>query len=218
MALKSFKEMRKVDISKYVKQRDGNDYLPWAVCLSLLYENGAEYVDFEPLVNENGSSLFKSDQSFTDKTGNTNSCYEVAVKITIDDKVFIQREPVMNGSSPVKDNSMSQQRVGNAQKRTFVKGVAIHTGLGFDLWLGDADDIVQNDDDPSKHSLKVIRERILEKVTTLMKLGYTDEEIASNFNNSTVEEMRAIMSYFATLQKYEKSLNDMLRAAQNDSK
>lgn len=210
MALKSFNEMRKVDISKYVKQRDGNDYLPWAICLALLYENGAEYVDFEPLVNENGSSLFKSDQVFTDKNGITNSCYEVAVKITIDDKVFIQREPLMNGSNPVKDNSMTQQRVGNAQKRTFVKGVAIHTGLGFDLWLGDADDIIQTEDDLSKHSLKAIRERVLEKVTTLMKLGYTDEEIAKNFNNSTVEEMRAIMSYFATLQKYEKSLNELL--------
>ena len=43
--------------------------------------------------------------------------------------------PVMNGSNPVKDNSMSQQRVWNSMCRAFVKCVAIHTGLGFDLWL-----------------------------------------------------------------------------------
>ena len=41
----------------------------------------------------------------------------------------------MNGSNPVKDNSMSQQRVWNSMCRSFVKCVAIHTGLGFDLWL-----------------------------------------------------------------------------------
>ena len=35
----------------------------------------------------------------------------------------------------VKDNSMSQQRVWNSMCRAFVKCVAIHTGLGFDLWL-----------------------------------------------------------------------------------
>lgn len=210
MALKDFKTLRNLDISKHIKQRDGADYLPWATCIDLLHENGAEKVFFEPLTNDKGSSLFMSEKVFTDKNGNTNSCYEVAVKITIDDDVFISREPVMNGSNPVKDNSLTQQRVGNAQKRAFVKGVAIHTGLGFGLWSKDISDIEDDSDDLSKHSLKAIRERVLEKVTALMKQGYTDEEIADNFNHSTVEEMRAIMSYFATLQKYEKSLNELL--------
>ena len=41
----------------------------------------------------------------------------------------------MNGGNPVRDNSMSQQRLWNCQTRLFVKGVAIMTGLGFDLWL-----------------------------------------------------------------------------------
>ena len=41
----------------------------------------------------------------------------------------------MNGSNPVKDNSMSQQRVWNSMCRAFVKCIAIHTGLGFDLWV-----------------------------------------------------------------------------------
>lgn len=51
---------------------------------------------------------------------------------TEDDK---QEFRVMNGSNPVKDNSMSQQRVWNSMCRSFVKCVAIHTGLGFNLWL-----------------------------------------------------------------------------------
>ena len=53
----------------------------------------------------------------------------------IDDQVYEMQTPVMNGANPVKDNSMSQQRVWNSMCRAFVKCVAIHTGLGFDLWL-----------------------------------------------------------------------------------
>ena len=129
MALKSFNELRKLDVSKYIKERDKAKYLPWAICVDLLHQNGAEKVYFEPLTNDKGSSLFMSDKTFTDKNGNTNNCYEVAVKVFIDDLVFVVREPLMNGANPVKDNSLSQQRVGNAQKRAFVKGVAIHTGF-----------------------------------------------------------------------------------------
>ena len=216
MALKDYNTLRNLDLKKHIKQRDGNDYLPWAVCVDLLHQNGAETVYFEPLTNEKGSSLFMSDKTFTDKNGKTNNCYEVAVRITIDDDVFISREPVLNGSNAVKDNSLDQLKVGNAQKRAFVKGVAIHTGLGFDLWIADKD-YEESEEDLTKHSLKAIKERMLEKITQLMKMGYTDEEIAENFNLS-VEEMKGVMSYFKTLNKFEKSLNNLLNKPKNDSK
>lgn len=211
--LKSFNELRNLDISKYIKKRDKADYLPWAVCIDLLHQNGAEKVYFEPLTNDKGSSLFMSEKTFTDKNGNTNNCYEVAVKITIDDDIFISREPLMNGSNPVKDNSLTQQRLGNAQKRAFVKGVAIHTGLGFGLWSNDISDIDDIADDLSKHSLKAIKERLLEKVTTLMKKGISEEDIAKH-NNMTVEEVKALFSHFASINRFERSLNTLL----NDSK
>lgn len=70
MALKSFNELRKLDVSKYIKERDKAKYLPWAVCVDLLHQNGAEKVYFEPLTNDKGSSLFMSDKTFTDKNGN----------------------------------------------------------------------------------------------------------------------------------------------------
>lgn len=213
MALKSFDELRKLDVSKYIKERDRAKYLPWAVCVDLLHQNGAEKVYFEPLTNDKGSSLFMSDKTFTDKNGNTNNCYEVAVKVFIDDLVFVVREPLMNGSNPVKDNSLSQQRVGNAQKRAFVKGVAIHTGLGFGLWSDDISDIDDASDDLSKHSLKAIKDRMLEKVTALMKKGISEEDIAKH-NNMTVEEVKGLFSYFASINRFERSLNDLL----NDSK
>lgn len=88
MAIKSWNEMRSLDISKYVKQRDKADYLPWAECLKLLYENGAEKVEILPEKSANGSSLFMSEQTFTDKNGITNRCYEVRVIVNIDDKIY----------------------------------------------------------------------------------------------------------------------------------
>lgn len=134
--LKSYNELRKVNVKPYCKKRDGIDYLNWATCIKLLHENGAEIVRWEPIPDPiTGSSLRMSNVEFKDKSGNSNRCYETRIRVTIDDHQYEMQTPVMNGSNPVKDNSMSQQRVWNSMCRAFVKCVAINTGLGFDLWL-----------------------------------------------------------------------------------
>jgi hypothetical protein len=204
--LKGFNELRKVDVSQYVDQRDNLDYLNWAKCVDLLYENGAEKVFFEPLVNENGSSLFMSEQTFTDKNGNTNRCYEVAVRITIDDDVFVMRSPLMNGSNPVKDNSLSQQRVWNAQTRCFVKGVALRTGLGFGLWS--ANDYTEEKvfDDSSKHSLRVIKERVQTIYTEKHRIKKMSASDIAKALNKTEEEIKLMFTYYDMLDKFEKDL------------
>ena len=166
MALPDFKELINFDVAPYVEKRDGIDYLNWAKCIELLYQNGANSVWFEPLCNDNGSTLFMSDQVFTDSSGNTNRNYEVRVHIKIDDLEFDMNHPVMNGKNPVKDNSLTQNRVWSAQTRAFVKGVAIKTGLGFRLWI--KDDSPQ-EEDLSKHSLAKIKLRFAEKATYLIK-------------------------------------------------
>lgn len=136
MALKSYEELRKVDVRPYCEEREGLMYLNWAKCVALLHENGAEKVSWEPIPDERtGSSLRMTDTVFTDSKGNTNKCYETRIRVIIDDNEYEMQTPVMNGSNPVKDNSMSQQRVWNSMCRAFVKCVAIHTGLGFNLWL-----------------------------------------------------------------------------------
>lgn len=136
MALKSYDELRKIDVTPYCEERDGFTYLNWAMCIDLLHKNGAEKVCWDPIENEKtGNSLRMSDVIFTDAKGNTNRCYETKIKVVIDGDEYTMQTPVMNGSNPVKDNSMSQQRVWNSMCRAFVKCVAIHTGLGFDLWL-----------------------------------------------------------------------------------
>lgn len=134
--LKSWNELCALDVKPFCKRRDGYDYLNWARCIDLLHKNGAEKVYFVPIQNEiTGGSLFESETTFKDKSGNTNRCYETRIEVHIDDDVYIMHSPVMNGTNPVKDNSMSQQRVWNSMTRSFVKCVAINTGLGFNLWL-----------------------------------------------------------------------------------
>lgn len=134
MALKSYEELIKVDVRQYCEERDGFTYLNWAKCIELLRQNGATEVYWEPIPDpQTGSSLRKTDIEFKDKNNNTNRCYETRIKVVIDDKEYEMQTPVMNGANPVKDNSMSQQRVWNSMCRAFVKCVAIH-GLNFETW------------------------------------------------------------------------------------
>ena len=205
MAIKSWNEMRKLDISKYVKKRDGADYLPWADCLKLLYDNGAEKVEILPEKSVNGSSLFMSEQTFTDKNGITNRCYEVRVVVNIDGKIHGISYPVMNGVNPVKDNSMNQNSVHKAQMRAFVKCVAINTGLGFDLWRDDSD-IESDADDLSKHSLWAVKERLQQSYTRSIKKGLSTGDIAKAVNKSE-DEVRLLFTYFDALNRFEQELN-----------
>ena len=205
MALKSWNEMRILDISKYVKKRDGADYLPWAECLKLLYENGAEKVVIIPQTTESGSSLFMSEQSFTDKHGNTNRCYEVRVAVEIDRTPYFISYPVMNGINPVRDNLMNQNAVHKAQMRAFVKCVAINTGLGFDLWRDDSD--IENDaEDLTKHSLWAIKDRMQIAYTQAIKKGMSTGDIAKAVNK-TEDEVRLLFTYFDQLNRFEQELN-----------
>ena len=215
--LKSFNELRKVDVTPFCDFREAKDdngktikvpYLNWARCKDLLHKNGAEIVYFEPCVNEKGSSLFMSDVVFTDSKGNTNRCYEVRVKITIDEFTFEAQFPLMNGSNPVKDNSLTQQRVWNAQTRAFVKGVAMRTGLGFDLWLDD-EDSKSTEDDLNKHNLKSIEERVQQTYTRLIRKGMTTNEIAQALNK-TPDEVKTIFTFFAQLDRFEQDLTRLL--------
>lgn len=195
--LKPYNELIKVDISAHIEKRDGADYLNWAKCVDLLHQNGAEKVFFTPLTAPNGSSLFCSDYIFTDSKGNTNRCYEVRIRVVIDDTEFDFQSPIMNGPNPVKDNSMSQRAVWTAQTRAFVKAVALQTGLGFKLWSqNEYNDEKDVEEDLTKHKVFKIRERIYELVTSIMKeKGLSKEEIAEKCGVS-VEEWEAIIKTY----------------------
>lgn len=205
--LKSYSELRKVDVTPYIKKRDGADYISWATVVELLHEHGAENVFYTPVYNENGSSLFMSEQTFVDKKGDTNRCYEVRIQVTVDDDTFVYSYPLLNGINPVKDSSLNQNVVFKAMARAFVKAIAIRYGLGFSLWA--KDEIENDEDDIYKHSIKAIEERVQQTYTRLIRKGMTTNDIAQALNK-TPDEVKVIFSYFPQLDRFEQDLTKLL--------
>lgn len=217
--LKSYEELRKIDVTPYCDKRkakgDNNKeievlYLNWARCIDLLHENGAEKVFFVPLTNSNGNSLFMTDVQFTDSGSNTNRCYETRIEIHIDNDVYIMHSPVMNGSNPVKDNSMSQQRIWNSMCRSFVKGVAIYTGLGFDLWLKEESEFSKAAKEEVYHDIMQVRERVFEAVTTLNKNNLSLSDIAEKLGK-TEDELKNYLNQYKILYAFENNLIHLIK-------
>lgn len=205
--LKNFAELRKVDVSPFVKKRDGADYLPWATVVDLLHEHGAEKVFFTPVYNENGSSLFMSDQEFLDKNGVANRCYEVRIEVTVDDDTFIYSYPLLNGINPVKDNSLNQNVVFKAMARAFVKAIALRYGLGFSLWSKEEID-AQDEDDIYKHSLDAIKLRLQQTYTQKLQKHMSVADIAKGVGMSE-EEVKVLFSYFEIIKRFETNLQKL---------
>lgn len=206
--IKNFAEMRKIDVTPYVKKRDGADYLPWATVVDLLHEHGAEKVFYTPVYNENGSSLFMSEQTFTDKQGIINRCYEVRIEVTVDDDSFIYSYPLLNGINPVKDNSLNQNVVFKAMARAFVKAIAIRYGLGFSLWSKEEIEDTSEGEDLSKHSLFAIKERFQQEYTRLIRKGMSTNEIAEALEMTT-DEVKLHFSFFDSLDRFEKKMQKL---------
>ena len=205
--LKSYAELRKLDVTPYVKQRDGADYLPWATVVDLLHDNGAERVFWTPIYNKDGSSLFMSEQTFTDKNGNANRCYEVRIEITVDDDVFSYGYPLLNGINPVKDNSLNQNVVYKAMTRAFVKAVALRYGLGFSLWS--ADELEQSqEEDLYKHSLDAIKLRMQQTYTQKLQKHMSVKDIADGLN-MTEDEVKVVFTFFDQLKRFEAALQKL---------
>ena len=219
--LKTYHEMRQIDVLEFCdvrkEKQNGKEieipYLNWAKCIDLLYENGAETVYFDPIKNPvTGSSLISSGIQVADSSGNTNSVYETSIHIVIDNLIFDQQGPVMNGANPVKDNSMSQQRLWNSQCRLFVKGVAIRTGLGFDLWIKNENEEqkLQKQAD-LKHDIMKVRERVFEEFTALNKKGYSKADIAELIGMNE-DELDMKIKMYVSLANMEKKLIEAMGA------
>lgn len=211
--LKPYDELRQVDVSAFVEKRDGADYLPYNKCIDLLHEHGAEKVFFLPVQNpKTGGSLYESETVFEDKNGIKNRCYETRIEIHIDDNVYYMQSPVMNGANPVKDNSMSQQRVWNSMTRSFVKAVAMYTGLGFSLWLKEEEDERKQQNQADQyHDIMKVQNRVFETITAIQKKGnMTIADIAEQMGR-TEEEMRTYLKYYGILNNIEHNLNVILQ-------
>lgn len=216
--LKPYSELVKIDVSKHCETRDSKDdrgktikvpYLNWAKCKSLLHEYGAESVYFEPLVNERtGSTLFMTDIPFTDSKGNLNRCFEVRVRIVIDELDFVQNYPLLNGMYVVREDTVNQLRLSNAQARAFVKGVAIRTGLGFHLW--DKDETVQNDGEENLyfHNILKIKERIEQLITAKMDSGLSISDICRELKIDE-DQFNVYLKQYSILDRLEKAIQKL---------
>lgn len=216
--LKSYKELRRIDVLPHCDRRETkNDkgkkvmvpYLNWAKCKDLLHENGAETVYYEPLLNEHGSSLFMTNEAFTDSKGNRNRCFEVRVKIVIDDLEFVQNYPLLNGMYVVREDTINQLRLSNAQARAFVKGVAIRTGLGFGLWVSE-DETVRSDgdDDLYFHNMLKIKERVERLITLKMEGGLSVSDICKSLKVDE-DQFNVYMKQYTILDRLEKAIQKL---------
>lgn len=211
--LKPYKELREVDVSEFTEKRDGAEYLPYNKCIDLLHEHGAETVYFLPVQNpKTGGSLYESETVFEDKNGVKNRCYETRIEIHIDDKVYYMQSPVMNGANPVKDNSMSQQRVWNSMTRSFVKAVAIYTGLGFSLWLKEEEnERKQQNQADQYHDIMQVQNRVFETITAIQKKGNMSVADIAKQMDRTEDELRTYLKYYGILNNVEHNLNVILQ-------
>lgn len=210
--LKPYAELRKVDVRPFTEDRDGIPYLPYNKCIDLLHEHGAEMVYFLPVPNpKTGTSLYENETVFEDSKGNTNRCYETRIEIHIDDKTYYMQSPVMNGANPVKDNSMSQQRVWNSMTRSFVKAVAMYTGLGFDLWLKEeANERIQQYQTDFPHDIMKVADRVFETVTAIQKKGNLSVAQIAEKMGKTEDELKMYLKYYKILQAVEHNLTYIL--------
>ena len=135
--IKNFIDLSQVDVpitkkptfayneAKQKYEKNGEvDTLSWVDCLTCLYENGAEKVIFENVLNEKGGLLFVDE----------NNAMSIKVFVEIDGERREIFYPVMDGTKDVAMKKLTQSDIYNAKQRAFVKCVAVNWGLGISLW------------------------------------------------------------------------------------
>jgi hypothetical protein len=187
MALKSFNELIKLDLSNEVAKRpvkkNSNqtlDYLEWANCIKLLHQNGAESVRYGMLKNKDDYPCFYN---------NNGESPFVSVWVEIDGERYEEDYPVVNGIYVV--SNPNQLDINKAKQRGFVKAVAINTGLGLSLWIKE-EELINTDKDiqkeMSQNEGKSLNDQITKKFAmALQKVG--DKEKLYDILQSSKEDV-----------------------------
>lgn len=212
MAIKGFKELHALNLGnrvskkpvfkydkaqgKTVKTGQELDYLSWPDCLVLLYENGAEKVQYGNITNAEGHSLFLSNGALP----------EVHVFVDIDGDRRELTYPVIDGTKDIPMDKILQSDVHNATQRAFVKCVAVNWGLGLSLWQKEEKDKPTRPvDDLSFHNIFAIRRRIEELLTYRLKRGIDMPDLLQILGLSR-ERFDMIMTSFNDIAVLERKL------------
>lgn len=164
------------------------DYLNWADCLVLLHENGAESVKFgnvksrddHPVFLLNGAAPF------------------VRVFVDVDGDRRELDYPVIDGSTNVSMEKLTQGDVHNATQRGFVKCVAINWGLGLQLWQKEEREEDQRrkpEDNLEYHNIMAIKTRVERFITGRLKSGMSMDDVLSCLNLSETQYKRIMQSF-----------------------
>ena len=204
--LKPFSDMVKLDIKDHIEkkpnfvwdkkenkmvEKGSFDYLNWAKAIILLYENGAETVNYKPLKNEAGHSLFMNPSLLAD---GLSGCPEVRVWLQVDGKEGEFSYPIARGASIVKKETMTQLDIHVCQQRALVKGIAVLTGLGLNLW---AKEDFKPEDDPEEQAERDRKQTASKKIdgTKLEVFLKTIED-----TNSDMDMLFSLVDYVGTPQ------------------
>lgn len=210
--LKPFDELIKLDVRPFCDVRDAKDesgktikvpYLSWAKCIKLLHENGAETVWYAPVECPENHTYLWPQMKVTTNKGRETDCWFVRVLIHIDELEFTYDTPLLNGSLVVYSDTLNQLRINNALARAFVKGVAIRTGLGFDLWAESEGE--DGEDDLSRHSIWAVKERLERLITAKERNGLSHNDLMAELDMNE-KQLQKVMQYFATLDKLERKV------------
>lgn len=210
--LKPFDELIKLDVRPFCDVRDAKDesgktikvpYLSWAKCIKLLHENGAESVWYAPVECPENHTYLWPQMKVTTNKGRETDCWFVRVLIHIDELEFTYDTPLLNGSLVVYSDTLNQLRINNALARAFVKGVAIRTGLGFDLWAESEGE--DGEDDLSRHSIWAVKERLERLITAKERNGLSHNDLLAEVGMNE-KQLQKVMQYFATLDKLERKV------------
>lgn len=211
--IKSFSEMLALNLDDYVSKKPvfkrnkatgqfdkvGElDYLNWADCLVLLYENGAKKVQFGNVKSKDDHPVFLLN----------GGAPFVRVYVDVDGDCRELDYPVIDGSANVSMDKLTQGDVHNATQRGFVKCVAINWGLGLQLWQKEERETEQKRspaDNLEFHNIMAIKTRVERFITGKIQGGMSMDDVLSILGLSEAQ-YKNTMRYFDGIAAFEQRL------------
>jgi hypothetical protein len=204
--IKSFAELSKVEVPitkkptftynkmrKELEKSGDVDTLSWVDCLTCLYDNGAEKVIFENILNENGGLLFKDD----------NNAITIKVFVEIDGDRREIFYPLMDGTKDVSVEKLTQSDIYNAKQRAFVKCVAVNWGLGIYLWKKevDPDTVIKVQEVSYSEQFRTLVNNAVKKCGGIAEMLKHLQGVSEKRIKELIEEAKAIDGITKTLLK-----------------
>ena len=125
-----FEVLSRIDVSKYVKEKNKLSYLPWARAWEIIKKHypDATYTVYPQVIDDRGNERFWHDDG---KTG------WVTVGVTIEGHEHIENLAIMDyKNQPIGVDEITSVSANKSKQRCLVKACAYH-GLGTNLYYGE---------------------------------------------------------------------------------